>query len=103
MLRSLLIIGKIDFQVVRKEKDFEYPEDDKQLYQDNDPEGPAKLHVAKTVSIKCNYAVQEFSYGYQAYFQEKQAGAHIEGERVKFSSIFNTYDFVRHDVLPNGS
>jgi len=77
MLRSLLVTGKIDFQVVRKEKDFENPEDDKQLYQDNDPKRPAKLHVAKSVSIKGNCAVQEFSYGYQAYFQEKQAGAHI--------------------------
>jgi len=52
MVSSFHVGSKIVMQVVRKEKQLENSEDDKKLYQDNGPQGPAEAHAAKAGHIK---------------------------------------------------
>jgi hypothetical protein len=52
MLSSFQITGEIILQVIRKEKDLQNAEHDKQFYEDNGPQGPAKAHALKTLKIE---------------------------------------------------
>jgi hypothetical protein len=52
MVGSFHVAFKIVIQIVREEKYFKNSEYDKKLYQDYDPQAPAKLHAAKSIHIK---------------------------------------------------
>lgn len=103
MVSSFHVSCEIFMQVVREKKYLKDTEHYKKFYHNNSPQGPAKLHAAKTFHIKRNNTFSELVYFKEGHFEEKQAGIHIEGERVLTDSVCKIYGFFRHGMLPDSS
>jgi hypothetical protein len=103
MISSFHVSCEIFMQIVREEKYLKDTEHYKKFYHNNSPQGPAKLHATKTFHIKRNKSFSELVYFKEGNFEEKQAGAHIEGVRVLAGSVCKIYGFFRLDMLPDSS
>ncbi len=63
VVAALLICFKMCTQKVRKEKELENSKNDKEFYENNNPESFSNSHIFKTIVVEIKYLFNKFSHG----------------------------------------